>query len=334
MTSNGVPRISFIVPVRNDARRLEMCLRSIRRNIGTTATHEIIVVDNGSTDQSAEVARSFGARVLSMPDRVPVAELRNRAARQATGDALAFVDADNEIVSGWVIAAVETLRTPAAGAVGALCLAPIDGTWVQRAYGYMRGRAQGQHETEWLGSGNLVVWRQTFESVHGFDASLQACEDVDFSRKLRAAGKKLISDSRLKSIHHGDPETLAALFASERWRGRDNLRVGLRAPMTSLPSTILPVIDVAMIAAVALGLLATPLAASYGLVAALAALMVISGGVWLRVFRAMVRDRAVRGLAIAQVLAVTCVYDLARAAALISPAPHRSARTDLASAAS
>jgi len=326
------PRISFIVPVRNDAARLETCLRSIVRNASTSRDPEIVVADNGSTDGSSEVARRFGATVLTIAENVRVSELRNRAARHATGDVFAFIDADNEIVSGWARAAAECLKMAAVGAVGALYLAPIDGTWVQRAYGYLRGRASGQHDVDWLGSGNMAVWRQAFESVEGFDTSLETCEDVEFCQKLRASGLRVVSDARLKSIHHGDPKTLSDLFAGERWRGRDNVRVSLRGPISwaSLPSAILPIVDIVMIGAALLGILAMFAAWWPGLILACTALTTITGGAWLKVIRAVVRDRAVRGLAILQVLTVACVYDLGRALALITPAPHRGVRSSTA----
>ena len=75
------PRISFIVPVRDDAARLETCLRSIVRNAGTSRHSEIVVADNGSSDGSSEVARRFGATVVTIAENVRVSELRNRAAR-------------------------------------------------------------------------------------------------------------------------------------------------------------------------------------------------------------------------------------------------------------
>jgi GT2 family glycosyltransferase len=323
------PRISFIVPVKNDASRLETCLRSILRNAGAAEHHEILVVDNGSTDASADVARRLGARVLEISDNVRVSELRNRAARVANGDILAFIDADNEIVSGWTRAALESLRLERVGAVGALYLAPLDGTWVQRAYGYLRGRASGQHDTHWLGSGNIAVWRKAFDAIGGFDTTLEACEDVDFCQRLRATGLRLVSDARLKSIHHGDPETLSDLFLAERWRGRDNLRVSLRGPirLSTLPSAIIPIVDVAMLAAAAIGV-AAALVARNALMLTLVAVAVIVGGALLRVIRTVVRDRGVRGLAILQVMLVACVYDVGRALALVTPAAHRAVRAE------
>jgi GT2 family glycosyltransferase len=329
------PRISFIVPVRNDAKRLEKCLHSIWRNRYALGQIQIVVVDNGSTDGSADVARQLGAQVIVIED-APVSELRNRGARHATGDILAFVDADNEIVSGWVRAAMEILRIPGVGAVGALYRAPVDGTWVQLTYGHLRGRTQGQDDAMWLNSGNLAVQRDTFEAAGGFDMSLEACEDVDLCNRIRATGLRLVSDARLESVHHGDPKTLSDLFASELWRGRDNLRVSFRAPFTwaSLPSAIVPIVDVVMVGAALLGVVTMMVAWASGVIITSAAILVIAAGSLLKVIRASAREGRAPGVGIVRTFVVACVYDLARAMALVARAPHRSARPRAAATAS
>jgi glycosyltransferase involved in cell wall biosynthesis len=170
-------RVSFIIPVKNDARRLRRCLETIARNRSATFDLDVIVADNGSTDGSREVARVAGAGVLSLPG-LRVSELRNRGAASATGTVLAFVDADHEIVPTWVASAIDALEEVGVGAVGALYSAPTHGSWVQGMYGALRGRTVGRHDASWLGSGNLAVGRDAFEAIGGFDASLEACEDV------------------------------------------------------------------------------------------------------------------------------------------------------------
>jgi GT2 family glycosyltransferase len=329
------PRISFIVPVRNAAADLETCLQSIRRNESAPHQVEVVVVDNGSSDGSAEVARRFGATVIVIED-ARVSELRNRAALHATGEVLAFVDADNEIVSGWVAAALESLDATGVGLVGALYRAPADGTWVQRAYGYLRGRPRGRHEIAWLNSGNIAVWRHAFEAVRGFDTTLEACEDVDLCHRIRAIGLRIVSDARLESVHHGDPRTLSELFASELWRGRDNLRVSFRSPVvwTSVPSAIVPILDALMIGAAVLGIVATLAAWRPGLLVTAAAMLVFAGGAWLKVIRAGMRTAGARGVGILQAFIVSCVYDLGRALALVSRAQHRGSRPPTAAATS
>ena len=329
------PRVSFVVPVRNDAVRLETCLRSIALNSHGSHQIEVIVVDNGSTDDSVAVARRCGAEVLSI-ENARVAELRNRGAQLAHADVLAFIDADNEIAAGWVYAALECLRLPNTAVVGALYQPPVDGTWVQRTYGHLRGIPNGQHDADWLGSGNLAVSRAAFESVGGFDTSLETCEDVDFCHRIRARGLRVISDARLKSIHHGDPKTLSEVFSSERWRGRDNLRVSFRRPInwSALPSAVLPIVQGVALGVGVAGIVTSFVATWIGLSLIAAALVGFATGTWLRVAWAGWRARPRRAVGMLAVFIVAAVLDVARALALVSRAPHRAVRPRPAAAAS
>lgn len=329
------PRVSFVVPVRNDAVRLETCLRSIALNSHGSHQIEVIVVDNGSTDDSVAVARRCGADVLSI-EHARVAELRNQGAQRAHADVLAFIDADNEIAAGWVYAALECLHLPNTAVVGALYQPPVDGTWVQRTYGHLRGIPNGQHDADWLGSGNLAVSRAAFESVGGFDTSLETCEDVDFCHRIRARGLRVLSDARLKSIHHGDPKTLSEVFSSERWRGRDNLRVSFRRPInwSALPSAVLPIVQGVALGIGVAGIVASFVTAWIGLLLVAAALVSFVAGTWLRVAWAGWRSRPRRAVGMLAVFIVASVLDVARALALVSRAPHRGVRPRPAAAAS
>ncbi len=324
MTS--LPCVSFVIPVRNDRDRLARCLQSIAESAYPADRLEIVVVDNGSTDDSIAVARRFGATVLTL-EGANVAELRNAGSRRARGEVLAFVDADHEISAGWVRSAVEDLWRHGVGAVGALCHAPLDGTWVQRTYDRFRTRTAGCYEVEWLGSGNLVVWRSVFEQAGGFDTSLETCEDIELCQRIRAAGFRILNDDRMRNVHLGDPATLAHLFRGELWRGRDNLRVSLRerVSLRALPSIMIPVIDLAMLLLVLAGLAATPWSLAGGFSLVIAALAVVTAFVALRVARMSLglTMAAVSVRQLSQSFAVAAVYDTARALALVARASHK-----------
>lgn len=321
MMSAGLPMVSFVVPVRNDARRLERCLSSLRRARCPAGGMEIIVLDNGSTDGSDRVALAAGARLETLPD-LRVAELRNRGASAARGEILGFVDADHEVDEGWIEAAVETLRQPGTAAVGAPYDAPANGTWVQAHYDRLRRRHRAPHDVEWLGSGNLAVWRDAFEQVGGFDLNLHTCEDVDLCHRIRAAGGRIVSDPRLKSTHHGDPSTLRELFAGELWRGRDNLRVSLRRPLAwrNIVSALLPLSELTLLAVALVGFLSVD---RLGVRAGLAA---VAGVVALTVLQSLRMLRASSPLTVTilwQTFTVAAVFGIARALALVARAPHQ-----------
>lgn len=315
--------LSFIVPVRNDAAGLRRCLATIRSQ---SRDAEILIADNGSVDGSPDVARAFGATVLDLPG-LSVSALRNRAAACARGTLLAFVDADMQIAPGWVDAALAGFTDPGVAAVGADYTAPPHATWVQRLYDGMRDHRPGVGETRWLASGNMVVRRDAFEQLRGFDETLSTCEDWDFCMRLREQRLRLLSDADLRSSHFGDPSTLAALFRGELWRGRDNLRVSLRRTpaLRDVPGIVTPLLWLAAMAAFITGLVLGPMLgieAALWLTAPLAAALLLSSIRAVRIWR---RVRAKQAGNLAGAWLVALAYDVARALAVIVPIPHRRA---------
>ncbi len=94
-----MPTISVVIPALNDAEMLEQCLEAIR--LQTRQPDEIVVVDNGSEDNTAEVALQFGARVVFEPIRgIPSATARGLD--EATMDILARLDADSVPAADWI----------------------------------------------------------------------------------------------------------------------------------------------------------------------------------------------------------------------------------------
>jgi GT2 family glycosyltransferase len=321
MQSTSPIRVSVIIPVRNDAERLRRCLESIRMNEYPPERVEVIVMDNGSVDGSGAVAAGLGAQILNRPHG-PVALLRNDGAHIAQGEFLAFIDADHVIAPGWIKRVVDVMeRSPQVVAVGALCQAPSDGTWVQHAYDRLRGRNVAAGPAEWLGAGNLAVRRSTFLRCGGFDSTLDTCEDVDLCKKLRRAGGLILTDPELINIHFGDPETLGALFRGELWRGRSNLAVSLRRPIRvrELPSIGIPVLQLFGLM-VALGSLL--LAGKAGVAAAAAALSPLAVLPAARAARMAWNNSGQSSRDFLGNAAVAYVYDTARALALVAFARH------------
>lgn len=315
------PRVTVVVPVRNGARFVAACLASIASDPYPRECREIVVADNGSTDDTAALARSGGARIVSKHGG-PVSALRNEAVRQSSGDLLAFIDVDHEIAPGWLAAAIDALRDPKVVAAGAPCHPPVDATWVQTMYDAMRDHATGPSETRWLGAGNMVVRRRDFERLGGFDSTLEACEDVDLCVRLRNTGGLLVNAPGMFNRHLGDPATLRALFRGELWRGRDNLRVSLRGPLgwRDLPSVVVPLLWFLTAALVPAALwLRSP-----GVTAIAACALCSTGAAAVGRAVNMVRRRNFPpGRRWIQALAVALVYDMARALSLVARASHR-----------
>jgi Glycosyl transferase family 2 len=311
--------MAFVIPVRNDARRLQVCLNSLRAAAGS-APHDVLVLDHGSTDTSADAARALGARVITHVGG-NVAALRNLGARATTAPLVAFIDADNEVAEGWWSAALRAFEVPSVGLAGAPYDAPSDGTWVQRTYDALRRHPTEDGPADWLGAGNMVIRREAFDAVGGFDEALETCEDVDLSAKVARAGWRVRVVPGMKSVHHGDPARLAHVFWGELWRGRDNLRVTLRGPtsLRDLASAAMPVAYAAALASASFGgLLAWPMGAAVAAVGAASVLALLALRVL--VMRRNAGGRWPAGLWAA--VQVALAYDLGRSAAVFVGVGH------------
>ncbi len=181
--------ISFIIPAYNEERLLGATLSAVHAAARQRAQpYEVIVVDDGSTDATVAIARSAGAKVVSVQYR-QIARTRNAGARAAAGDTLIFVDADTLITSATVTASLEALRR---GAVAGGATLQLDGDlpwhgwlllWLVRA-GMRAGRlAAGCY---------LFCTRAAFEAAGGFDEALFATEEIALSRALQRQGRVVI----------------------------------------------------------------------------------------------------------------------------------------------
>ena len=319
---SSVKSLDVIIPVRNDAERLARCLDSIAAQRPVEGVEvRIFVADNGSTDNSAAVARQASARVLDLPG-LSVSALRNRAVAASRGEWIAFVDSDHELDPGWLASAVAAADNSQIAGLGSACDPPRHATWVQRIYDGLRHHPERVEATRWLGSGNLSVRRADFEEAGGFDETLETCEDVDLCLRLRAQGKKLMAVPGMRSIHYGDPATLRTLFRSELWRGRDNLRVSFRHGLgwRDLPSVGLPIaFVVAVLGLLAFVALGPAIGWAWTLLPASVLFLITSARAALMACR--IRPRTPVGLA--QVCAVAAVYEAARAGSLLVKIAHR-----------
>jgi len=107
MTTELPGSVSVVIPVRDDAPLLELCLRALERQ--THPPDEIVVVDNGSSDDTAAVAERFGARVVTEPiPGIPRAAAAGYDA--ATGDIIARLDADSRPGPDWIARIAGTFR--------------------------------------------------------------------------------------------------------------------------------------------------------------------------------------------------------------------------------
>ncbi len=233
---------SIIIPAKNEEAYIGRCLDSILHTDYPRDRFEVLVVDNGSSDQTAMIAAVKGASVFSAPEET-IAGLRNFGVRRALGQILVFLDADCSVSSTWLDEAARYLTAHSIACFGAPPGIPEQATWVQKAWYQVRRNQREIMEVEWLESMNMFVRRDAFESVDGFDERLITCEDYDLCLRLKSFGK-IVADGRISAVHHGEAATLTQFFHKERWRGTSNLRGVLYHGLQwrELPSLVLPTI--------------------------------------------------------------------------------------------
>lgn len=210
-----MPQISFVVPAFNEEHVLAASLDAMHEAIaGLDDPTEVIVVDDGSTDETAAVARAHGARVVSVNHR-HIAATRNAGAQAARGEWLIFVDADTIVTPAVLRAAVAALRS---GAVAGGCRIRFEGRLP--LYGrILISAALPLYEALRFAAGCFIFCtRDAFEAAGGFDETLFAAEEVVLSRALRRQGRFVIlrehvvtSGRKLRS--HSAREILGGLLS-------------------------------------------------------------------------------------------------------------------------
>lgn len=233
-------QFSIIIPAKNEAANIGRCLDSINHVTWDKDSYEVIVVDNGSSDLTVDIATEMGAQTYVKPE-LTISGLRNFGARLALGEILAFIDADCTVVTSWLENASPYLQRKDVACFGSPPVVPDDATWVQKTWFAVRGKKMDICETNWLESMNMFVRREAFKVSGGFDESLITCEDYDLSMRLKQYGS-IINDSSIVAVHHGEAATVGHFFRKELWRGKSNftgmMQHGLT--MSEIPSLVTP----------------------------------------------------------------------------------------------
>jgi glycosyltransferase involved in cell wall biosynthesis len=179
-------KLSVVVPAFNEERLIAGTLRHLEAGIEVLErrgwSSELIVCDNNSTDRTAEIARSAGARVVFEPVN-QISRARNAGAGAASGDWLLFVDADSSPSRALVeemLDGIESGRCVGGGCTVRLPLAPPGvRAWV--AAWNLTSRAM-----RWAAGSFLFCEAAAFRAVGGFSEELYAAEEIDFSRRIKA----------------------------------------------------------------------------------------------------------------------------------------------------
>ena len=218
------PAVTVVVPVRDGAHLLPGCLDALAAQVGAPP-FEVVVVDNGSTDGTGDVARAHPvvSRVVDAPTPGSYAA-RNAGIAAVHAPVLAFTDADCRPDPSWLRAGMDALAdADVAGGDVRAAVSPRPTTWERydRALYLDQGRAV--RDEGYAATANVFVRREVFDRVGLFDASLTSSGDLEWGQRATAAGARLVHAPSAVVEH------LPRRTARETWRLNRRLGAGWRA---------------------------------------------------------------------------------------------------------
>jgi cellulose synthase/poly-beta-1,6-N-acetylglucosamine synthase-like glycosyltransferase len=200
--------ISIVVPAYNSQKTIGPCLDALLAQTTPRESYEIIVVDDGSTDATAEMAQARGALVIRQPNRGAGAA-RNSGAQHATGEIIMFVDADSVPDRCFVAKLAAPFCDPdIAGASGEKKTRQTNlwARFVQAEYDFKYELIAAHPKIDFVDSSTAAYRRKVFLGNGGFDSMMMEAEDTELSFRLAERGCKMVL-VRDAIAYHSHPES-------------------------------------------------------------------------------------------------------------------------------
>lgn len=176
---------SFVIPAHNEEALIGSTLRALREAASECGEpFEIVVVDDDSTDRTAEIAAAEGARVVRVQLR-QIAAVRNAGASAAAGGVLVFVDADTIVRAATLREVVEALGKGAVAGGAPARLPAADPFWARMVWEPFQW---GAALLRMPGGAFMFATRAAFDAAGGFDEQYFAGEEIHFGRALKKVG--------------------------------------------------------------------------------------------------------------------------------------------------
>ncbi|MFW9929299.1 MAG: glycosyltransferase, partial [Candidatus Thorarchaeota archaeon] len=217
--------LSIIIPCKNEEDYIGLCLEAILKQENSHEI-EIIVVDNGSEDKTLDIVKEYHDKVhlLNCPDQ-SVAGLRNFGASISKGIWLAFIDADIELAGDWYFMFKKwLLKNKKMGlsteniVTGSTCSIPSNPHWMESIW-FKQLTTRDLLNDRYINSGHMIVHKNLFEKIGGFNEQLTTGEDEKFCEDVRYEGGIILKEPSFKAVHHGYPKSIGSFFKREKWHG-------------------------------------------------------------------------------------------------------------------
>jgi cellulose synthase/poly-beta-1,6-N-acetylglucosamine synthase-like glycosyltransferase len=247
--------ITVVIPAYNAEATLPACLSALR--LQSQPADEILVVDDGSSDDTALVARRLGAAVSQQQHQGP-AEARNLGIQLARGEIVLFTDADCEPCLDWVEQMVQPLADPTVSGVKGVYRTrqkQVVARLVQCEFAERYGLLDRSPTIDFVDTHAAAFRTSALREVGGFNPTFIGNEDVDLSYRLAQAGYRLVFNRRAV-VYHQHPATWGRYMRLKVTRGYWRMMAYRRHPGKALRDSYTPQILKAQVLLVFLGVAA------------------------------------------------------------------------------
>ncbi len=227
------PMVSIIVAVYNGARTLQLCLESLARL--NYPAYEVILVDDGSTDETPKIAGQFPSiRYIRHPQNLGLSAARNSGIEAGRGEIVAFTDSDCRADEDWLYYLVGDLLKDEFAGIGGPNLLPPEDSWVAAAVMVSPGGPAHVMLTDQIAEHipgcNMAFYKQVLQEIGGFDPIFRkAGDDVDICWRLQQCGYK-IGFSPAAFVWHYRRATVGEYLRQQRGYGESEALLVYRHP--------------------------------------------------------------------------------------------------------
>lgn len=230
MSTLDLPFVSIILPAKNEERYIGSALEGLAHQDYPADLMEVIVVDNNSTDGTAEICKQYNVKRIPF-DHGPVGAVRNHGFKNSRGEIIFFLDSDCIAPTSWVGNAVKKLKENNDLILGGGCCLRENPYFLER-YWLLSSRSGTTLPKDLIGA-SISMHRGVFEKVGMFSEEVTSGEDTELSQKLIEHGHNVLIDDQMSVVHLGNPITVRDFFKRQIWHSENyfqNIERSLKDP--------------------------------------------------------------------------------------------------------
>jgi glycosyltransferase involved in cell wall biosynthesis len=212
------PFCSVVIPAFNEEQNIEANLSSLLNQSYPRDQYEIIVVDNGSTDRTLEIASAHANLILSKP-KGNVGSVRNFGIASSSGAVIICTDADCVVTSDWIATGVALLKKNPQHAFGGGLRPRKNASWIEK-YWILNESGRATQQRALMGS-SIFIWKRDLGQLGYFNETVTSGEDTDLYKRALSSGLKITISPKLSVAHLGCPETPRDFITRQIWHSEN-----------------------------------------------------------------------------------------------------------------